>query len=322
MLDQLKMVRGGVADKDLVPVLTHFHIYDGRIQGANGRIAIDAACEKFKDFSITVPAKKFLTAVDACSGEPKLSATEDSLTITRGGFRARLPLAKHEDFPRAIPDETDYAFSESDGFISALSRLRPFVSDDASRMWACGILLKDGYAHATNNVVLARAPIGWSSLDDAINVPSLTVDELIRIGKDPVRVAGSNKSITFYYDDGSWLKTNVLDLGWPDISSFFSFDHDAVPPVPDGLLSAVETVTPFSADMLSPVILFGETGVSTREADSSAAFEGITLPEAAFQSKSLVPVLKVARQLDLSRWPDACPFVGEGIDGVAIGVRQ
>ena len=42
MLDVLDFVRGSISKKDIVPILKSFHVYDGRIQGTNGRLTIDS----------------------------------------------------------------------------------------------------------------------------------------------------------------------------------------------------------------------------------------------------------------------------------------
>ncbi|MDZ4343969.1 MAG: hypothetical protein U1E51_16235, partial [Candidatus Binatia bacterium] len=92
MLDALKFVRGAVKDSDTVmPVLTHFCIHKGRIQGTNGRISIDSPCPELT-FEAVLPADKFLSAIDACKGEPKMRFTDGGkFVVERKPFRGFLP---------------------------------------------------------------------------------------------------------------------------------------------------------------------------------------------------------------------------------------
>ncbi len=98
MLETLRMVRGAVNDRNLISVLTHVHIVDGTIYGGNGRVTIQAPFPKISDDPVTVPAKKFLQAVDACEGDPILEVAKGALTImskVRKMRRFRLPLTDH-----------------------------------------------------------------------------------------------------------------------------------------------------------------------------------------------------------------------------------
>jgi len=141
MLETIKLVAGTVADKTLVPAFSHIHIYDGHIQGNDGRCtAIDAFCEKLKGVNATVPASRFLRAVNACDGEPVITEKNNKLTIKRAGFKAVLPLMANADYPKVGgPPEGVEPTPVAPGFIKALKRIAPFISEDASRPWSCSI---------------------------------------------------------------------------------------------------------------------------------------------------------------------------------------
>ena len=105
MIETLNIVKGAVANKAIVPVLTHFHIYDGRVQGSNGKLCIDAPLPELSALELTVPAVKFMQAVKACKGTPKLNVTPTGrLSVSSSTFRALLPLLPAESFPRSRPD--------------------------------------------------------------------------------------------------------------------------------------------------------------------------------------------------------------------------
>jgi len=316
MKNTLNFVRGAVAEKDLVPVLTHFNIKDGRIQGSNGRIAIDAPAEgAISGMNITVPADKFLKAVDACAGEPALKVTEaGNLVIKKGAFRAVLPLAKQEDFP-SMEKIMGKQYS-AENILPVLRNLRPFISQDASRVWSCGVLLSGGTATATNNVVLVQSPC---AVQERINIPVYAVDELLRINIEPVSMTVGSRAVMFEFPDSAWMTAQLFEENWPDVDSMF-VDTDVA--IPAGVKEAVERVLPFCPDKKHPVINFNKEGVGTNAGDMSAlqAMEGLS--EASFRAEPLLLVLNVATHMDFSQYPSPCPFKGDGIKGIIAGVLK
>ena len=200
MLNTLRFVRGAIAKRELIPVLSHFHVYDGRIQGSNGKIHIDAPCEDLKGFNFTVPAERFLKAVDACDGEPKLKVTaKQKLSISKGSFRALLPLGEHDAFP--ITKSEGKRVKYKGGLLQCFKTVYNFIGEDASRPWACGCLIRDGYVWATNNAVLIRTPFDGELTE--LNVPSFAVDELLRIGEEFSTIKVTKNTIEFHYKNGA-----------------------------------------------------------------------------------------------------------------------
>ena len=337
MLKKLSFVRGAVSEKDTIPVLKCFHIYDGRIQGTNGRLTIDAPCEELAGLSVNVSAEKFLKAVDICEGEPELTVEGAFLRIRRGSFNAKLPLDTAE-FNRHSPNG-NVGEPTASPLLPYLRALAPFVGEDASRPWACGVLFRDGAAYATSNVILASIPA--PVFEVPLNLPFFLVEELIRIGQEPLQVlaegsvrevthpftgAVSTKmiydNITFTFADGSWIQSALLSAEWPDLDPMLPARDAVLPAVPEGLRAAVERIIPFCSDKKNPTIHFGSDGVSTADGASNARIESFDLPTAIFRAEPLIRVLKQATQMDLSTYPKPCPFKGAtGLRGVFIGMR-
>lgn len=321
MRKTLNFVKGAVSTKDLVPVLTNFHFYSGRVQGGNGRVTIDAPLD-LSGVDITVPAVPFLRAVDACEGSPDLSITDGGkLVMKKGKFRSMLPLSDSTTFPRAEVDLTSSTlWKPKPGLLKALRTILPLIGQDASRPWACGALFKAGYIYATNNVVMVRIP--WAMPDDiCINVPSFAVEELIRVGTEPTGFQFSETSAVFTYENQSmWIKTQLFESKWPDVDKFFT--DAALDLVPCGLADAVRKVLPFCPDSKHPVITMNEKGVHTAEGDMSASVEDMELPEGRYRAEPLLLVLQQATTIDLTKYPSAVPFAGlNGLQGVVIGVK-
>ena len=318
MLDTLRLVRGAVSTKDIVPVLTHFMIYDGRIQGANGKIAIDATLPQTKHFQAVLPAERFLKAVDACQGDPKMTFSDGKVIIKHKKFTARVSVLPLEDFPFSRLEEGD-EMPFPDGFLGKLSALQGFIATDASRPWACSVMLSDGHMYATNNVVLARTKLDWWQATTIL--PAYAVDELLRIGVPPNQFRMSKTALFFIYDD-FWMKAQRFSDDWPTslptLCEQISSDLTVVHPE---LLDAVSTLKPFFPDEKIPIVVFGATGVSTQDGAHSASVEVGHLPTGVYRLEPLVSVLEVATNADFARYPAAIPFYGPVVEGLLVGMR-
>lgn len=214
MLSSLKFVKGSVAKKDLVPELTHFKIENGTVRGYNGTIALCAPIPL--DLNCTPKAQPLIKAIENCNDETV------SLTITGSG-KLSIKSGKFKAAVECIEDETPHVKPEGnpvpidgEALIKALKTIQAFISDDASRPWSAGVLLKDYSAFATNNVCLIQYWIG-SQFPLTCNIPKAAVKELVRIGDPPTHVSATENSISFYYDEHKWMRAQLLTTEWPDL---------------------------------------------------------------------------------------------------------
>ena len=313
----IDFVRGAVAKKDLVPILTNLHVYDGRIQASNGRLTIDTPCEDLQGYDFTVPHALFLKAIDSCDNEPELVITTDKITVKSGRFKATLPLSDSTQYPKQKPQTNPTPFT---GLLASVKSLVPFIAEDAKNLWACGMQFRGGRLYATNNVSLISgiAPL----MPTTINVPLFAIEEVIRIGIDPVQVACDENKITFIYPDGSWMQSVLFSNEWPDISAMLP-QIGSLEEVPDGLAADIAKLLTFVPEKKKPYIKLNEEGVSTMEGDNSACCLDYVFPECYFHGDRLLEVINIATHIDLSLYPKPCPFYNEkrGLTGVVIGVK-
>jgi len=319
MRDDLAFVRGVVNEKHVLTVLQHFFIHDGRIQGTDGRVAIDSPCVAFKGVNAVVPAGRFCRAVDSCAREPRFTFTEQRLTISSGSFRAHLPLAELESYPVSDPPKQKQPLRID--LKRVLSLLRPFVSSDGTRPWSCGILLDGKHAHATNNVALARAPCEIK-LTRPINLPVFAVDEILRVPDLPTHLHAEENSATLFYDKDRWIRSQLFSSEWPDLTVLYKSIPKKMPKVPEGLSVAVDHVAPFCPDENLPVIVLGAKGIGTEEGVMGAFVSLPGLAEGRYRAEVFQLVLSAATHIDLKGYPGHVFFAGQdGLVGVFTGVR-
>lgn len=335
----LRRVRGAVSTRDLVPVLTHFHFYGGRVQGTNGHITVDSVLPG-STLDGTVPAERFIKVLDRCTEEITLSQDAHHLTVKSGRFKAKIAFSQ-DPFPlmRHLAVDGGVPFMFQPAMWYAVQAIQPFIGTDASRPWSRSALIRGAYVYATNNVVLVRSL--WAGVPSLVPegmtdvmLPESLIDEMSRHHEPITGALVSENALQIDYrepgstDPAFWIRAVRNNESWPNVAPMFAtLDGLTLPEVPEGLHTAVETVAPFCVDVKLPVVRFGPGGVSTMEGDHMASIEGFDLPEAAFLAPHLLPALNLATHVDFSPFPGPCPFwqlsdTGtKHIEGLILGVR-
>jgi len=301
MLDAIRFVRGAVKDTDTItPVLTHFCIYNGRIQGSDGRLHLDVACPELT-IDAVVPAERFLRAIDACEKEPKFRFTETKkLVIECKPFKAFLPYLTEADFPMAQPTAAK-KYKAKPELLTILRALLPFVSTDASRPWSGAVLFHKAtsQAFAANNASIAAYKADAIFHVDT-QLPIFTVQELIRIGTPPEHYSLDAVSITFYWGD-RWLRSMLIAAEWPidTVTGYLERDGKKTA-LPKNLQSSITKILPFCDDPKFPIIHFSDKGISTAQGLSSAEIAGFNVGETSLRADTLAPMLALADQIHIS----------------------
>ena len=315
MLDALKFVKGAVAKKDFVPALTHFRIENGLIKGYNGKIGLCSPIDL--DLAISPKAIPFAKAIQTCKTTVSMHITNSGrLAIKSGRFKAFVECTE-EIYPDVEP-EGDVIELGGD-FLPAIKKIAPFIAEDASRPWAKGILFCNQSAFATNNLIVIEYWLGYS-FPAPINVPQVAISELIRINQEPTHIQLNENAITFHFEDGRWLRSALLDLGWPDVYKILDGgSHQTAPP--STLFDAVEDLSPF-VDELGRIFFTDEKIATSLDDENGASVNIEGLPEmACFNFKQLLLLKGVVEEIDFHAYPKPCHFTGGAIRGALVGLR-
>jgi hypothetical protein len=297
MLEALEFAFGAVpTNEGILPIFTQFLLSHGRVQASNGRISIDSPV---KDLKVTgcLPAERLIKALRAGGKKSHFSVTDGGkLSIKAGSFRALLPLTEAGNFPRAHPSEGS-RHKIRKGFVALIKRMRPFVGDDATRPWVSNIVFDHDLILTTSNACIACFEAkGFTPF----SVPIFAVDEILRIGEDPMAYSVDAQSITFFWEDSSWLKSQLIAGEWPIETVIKYLSTKTKPkPLPPDLSAAVEKLVPFCQDQKHPVIHFSDKGISTSPGDTQAEIEGFTLEPICFDARNIVPILSAANKAEI-----------------------
>lgn len=316
MLADLKFVQGAVAKKDPVPVLTHFSISGGRVKGYNGLVTLCSPIDLALDCQ--PKAAPFTKAIATCEDTVSLSLTKAGrLTVASGRFKAHIECSP-DPFPEIEPEGERIPLEP--GLRHAFSVLKPLIAEDDSRKWARGILLREGSAYATNNVAIGQF---WTAigLPFDMNVPEAAVVEVCRIKDDPIAIQANDKSVTFHYESGRWIRSQLLTTEWPSLSPVL--DRPCSPSeLTPGFFEALAAIAPF-ADQARKVY-FDKDGVRTHDGDegSSVSLDGWDGPKGVYNLDQLRALDGLIAQVDWSLYPAPALFFGEErFRGAIVGMK-
>lgn len=318
MLAELKFVQGAVAKKDFVPALTHFAIRNKKIMGYNGQIAI---CSPINlALEATPQAKTFIKAIQACGESIHFNVTPtNKLSIKSGKFKAFVQCVDNETYPTVEPSGQD--LHTPPDFMDAITKLAPFVAEDASKPWSRGILFRGKSAFATNNIILVEYWLG-EQFPFEVNIPAEAIDELLRIGEQPEKLMVDENSISFIYSGGRWLKTTLYSTEWPNVQRLFeSANFKDLAPFPPSFFTMLKGLAPFVDKIDSVFFLPNEATTTLQEGEgASVDIEGVTWG-GKYGLEHLLMLEPVAKKINFHGYPQPCPFVGEHVRGLIVGMK-
>lgn len=317
MLDALKFVQGSVAKKDFLPALSHFVIEDGTVRGYNGTIAL---CSPIPfDIACKPKAESLVKAIAGCETTVTLALTpKGRLSVRSGAFKVFVECAEG-DTPHATP-EGEFIQLDGAAFLAGVKAVEPFIGDDASRPWTNGVLLRGQSALSTNNIIIAEYWTGVSFPRD-VNIPRAAIKELLRINQQPTAVQLADTSITFHFEDGKWLRSQLFESAWPDFVKLLDCQSNPLP-IPTEFALGLTTVKHF-VDKLGRVWFNGDGVISTApegEEGASYVIDGFN-HTGIYNVEMLIKLASCAHKVDWTAYPKPCMFFGDRLRGAIVGMK-
>lgn len=329
MLSELRFVKGAVAKKEFLPAMTHFAIEAGMVRAYNGSLALCAPIS----FNIDCKPKALplIDAINACTkNDPdeteqpiQLAMTPTGrLRITCGDFKAFIECI-NEDTPHVQPEGERVDF-DGKAMLDAIRAVEPFIGDDASRPWCNGVLMRGSSVFATNNVIAVQYWTG-AEMPIEINVPRTAIAEMLRINEPPTHAQVTTNSITFHYVSKRWVRTQLLDVRWPDMDKLFAAAApERAITIDPRLFYGLEKIRKFTDKSGRVFIEKGILRTAPKDdVDEGARFEvpGFT-PEGVYQIDMLLMLKSIAKQADFSPYPAPAFFYGDVLRGAIVGMRM
>jgi len=319
MLTELKFVQGAVSKKDFVPALTHFVIEGGTVRGYNGMLGL---CSPIPfDIECKPKAESLVKAIANCTETVQLAMTPAGrLSVKSGKFKAFVDCLPDASTPHVQP-EGEHVVIDGAAMLQAIKVVAPFIGDDASRPWSNGVLLLGQSAFATNNITLVEYWTG-STVPRPLNIPRAAIKELLRIDEAPEAVQLTDTSITFHFSGKRWLRTQLFETKWPDLTKVLNRESNPKP-LDDRLFEALKTLKPFT-DKTGRILFRGAGKIATHDDETEGAgyeIEGFD-HTGVYQIDMLNLLNGNANSIDWSAYPSPCMFFGDRLRGAIVGMRQ
>lgn len=185
------------------------------------------------------------TAIERCG--PTFAITQlaqNKIIVRANDFHAYIPCIDPNGLVWPTPDRM--VAEINDDFLEALNKVAPMADAKAETVLECAIQLYDGSVLATNKSLVIEAWHG-TSMPDGLLLPKVAAVLLRRAKKHLKGFGFSENTITFYFTDGCWLRSQLYRDKLPNIKRHIeAASQDHLRDIPHDFFPAVEKVAPFS----------------------------------------------------------------------------
>lgn len=228
-----------------------------------------------EDITACPKSSDLLAALQKCGQTVAISQLSDFvLSIRSDKFKASINCVKFEDMPLSYPDPPIAAIS--DELKAGFEACGWLAQEGAQDAFVASILLQSGSVVATNRHVIVEY---WHGIDlpPGLLIPKAAAVALTKIQKPLARFGFSEASATFYFDDESFLKTQLFKDRFPNYQKVFDGMKGDIWPLPTDFFAAVEAVAEFSESKF--IFLRGDKIQSHEAEEQGATYDLNGIPE-------------------------------------------
>lgn len=249
---------------------------------------------------------KSLTMTELPSGQ--LSVKGEKITV-------KIPCVQPDTLPPISPDPMIAPIN--DEIKEAFKTLENVIAETGERVFETALLLEGNFATATNGKVLMQY---WHGIDLPPNMilPRAFVKAVSKQFKPLVGFGYTpDTSVTFWFEDGSWYKTQVYQDKFPDCNTLLN-KESSPGAVPTDLWEGCAQIAEFHE---LEYIKFKSNEIAAENATYSV--NGIQEGKM-FDYKLLKKIVPFIDTIDLTTYPDRAFFYGkEGkMRGIIVGIRE
>jgi DNA polymerase III sliding clamp (beta) subunit (PCNA family) len=321
MKDEIAWITDAISTKTIAREMTHYRVQGNEIRATDGRLT---AGHPFPcDGAFLVPGKEFEKLIKRFNKDPRIEVQDYKIVLTTGQIRATIKTLPIEEWN--YPGVNEDGWEEApEGLIDTLRDLLPFVSDNATQLWACGICLQHGYAYATNNVALAG--VRCDQLGDINCIMPLWAAEFIVDREEGLTDwCWTDNYVAFRWSNGAWMRAQLIDAEFPEQAVRMVLSaQQGVPSteITPEFRSSFERTLGLSDGLLrlSAATMGTQFGEATYAEDSGE--ELFELQDTLWSATHLAPVINAATHWDPGAWPKPSQFKGERLFGYVIGRKS
>ena len=255
---------------------------------------------------------KFEEALKEADLELSMTVLDNSLSVVSGEFRGIVPCIEANQLSILPPDPN--IASIDDRIKDAFDVLHPLVNKDAVEVRNAAILVKSAYAVALDRRGLIEY---YHGIDlPTMMIPKQAAEAIVKTKKKLTGFGFSGPSCTFWYEDESFIKTQLYEESYyPNYDSVFSKDPLEPWEVPEEFFRAVKLINKFTK---SGRVYFENSKIASHELENEASTYVIKgLPEGmVFNAELLLKVRKGFKFVEFNKSQHIAYFFGDNCRGV------
>jgi len=255
---------------------THCTISNKTITGSDGIITAGTFIEE--DLECCPHTHKLLSALTRCNTLSMTLMENTRLSLKSGKFSAIIPCLPDAS-ASYVPDPP--CAQISDVLRDAFGAIHHLVEEKSEKVVTASILLEKNRAVATNGFVMLAY---WHGIDlPPIALPKAFTQAICAIKKKITGFGFSGSSCTFWFEDSSWIKTQLFAEPWPDIDRILGTTQqliDQMTDIPPKFYESLRTIEDFAVNGKEKgFVTFIKNGIKVGNDDTSATFDIKGLPE-------------------------------------------
>lgn len=187
---------------------------------------------------------KLASALKKMQTGHSLTILDDShISIKSGRLKAVIPTIEYVA-DKLYPDQVKHTI-DIENFLWALNTASIVTKDKADRVIHASVIAHEGSCYGTDNILLIECWHGLQLQQDLV-IPKTFISALNKIKKKPTGLGYTDKSVTIWYEDNSWIKTQLYGVDWPinNIKSLLRLPTNYIQ-MPKDLLEATDSLLPF-----------------------------------------------------------------------------
>lgn len=319
----ISLIRGldfiSVCQKKAGPVGLQFcKISSGWVAASNEILTV--AHPVAEDLEACPNTLQFLDALKEAGKDESLSITQltaNALAVTSAAFRGLIPCVGPEAIQIPAPDPVAGQMGES--VKAALRACGALVTEGAQFVAFAAVLLKPGVAVGCTGQSLIEYWHGVDLPGDML-VPKSAALAVANVDQPLIGFGFSHSSITFYFENGAFIKTQLYSERYPDYQALFGVESYNWWPVPKEFFQGLEALEPFGNGY---AFFENETLYSDESKDLASSYKVEGLPgEMAFNIRQLLKLKGRIEQMHFEPEKHKIIFKGENCRGAAVGLEK
>lgn len=297
---------------------SHCIISRQRIIAFDGTFTIGAPIAE--EFDACPHTHSLIQALSRCGESVAIVMSDQGLSVQSGKLTVTVQTAPREMMPDIEPDRIrvplDNRIKKGFEIVGVLAK------EGELRLPLATLLLEANIVSATNGHAAMQFRHGID-LPPGLVLPKKFCDMVV---KHPANLTGfgwnPDTSVTFWFEDETFIKTQLQRGQWPNLDTVFCIDSNPYP-LPEGFAEAIATVAGFSS---TGIVYFKDGSITTDQSRATvAAFECEAVPNnRTYNGKALTAMLPNIESMDMKTYEDRLIFFGcEGnMRGIMTAMRD